>query len=314
MVFDGTTLPDAPPGGSWLRRLPGWALPFAQMARLDRPIGWWLLLLPCWWSTAIVAIALRQPPNVLHLLLFFIGAVAMRGAGSTWNDLVDRDLDRQVERTKARPLASGRVRPWQAVVFIALQCLVGLAVLVCFNRFSIGLGFAAMIPVIVYPLMKRVTNHPQIVLGLAFSWGALMGWAASLGALDIAPLMLYLAAIAWTIGYDTIYALQDIEDDAIVGIGSTARAYEAHVRLFVAGCYGVSVLLIAGLLPIIDAAPLSWAGLAGFAAMLGWQVIRIDRDDPARALRLFRSNRDAGLVLFAGLTLDALWLWAFHVG
>ena len=312
--MDAEALPDAPPQNLATRHLPGWAMPYAQMARLDRPIGWWLLLLPCWWSAAIAGVALRQPPNLLHMLLFFAGAIAMRGAGSTWNDILDRDLDRMVERTRQRPLASGRVAVWQAGLFLVLQCLVGLAVLLSFNRFSIGLGFLAMLPVIVYPLMKRVTNHPQIVLGLAFSWGALMGWAAVFAALDIAPLLLYAAAIAWTVGYDTIYALQDIEDDSIVGIGSTAIAYGSHVRRFVAACYGGAVLLMAMMLPIIDAGLPSWVGLGGFALLLAWQVLRMRPDDPGRALSLFRSNRNAGLVLLAGLFADAVVLWLIRAG
>ena len=312
--FKGNALPDAPARNLATRYLPGWAMPYAQMARLDRPIGWWLLLLPCWWSSAIAGIALRQPPNILHMLLFWIGAIAMRGAGSTWNDILDRDLDRQVERTRERPLASGRIALWQAAVFLALQCLVGLAVLLCFNRFAIGLGFTAMIPVLIYPLMKRVTNHPQIVLGLAFAWGALMGWAAVLAALDIAPLLLYAAAIAWTVGYDTIYAQQDIEDDSIIGIGSTAIAYGGHVGRFVAACYLATIALMTLMLPILDAGIPSWCGLAGFALLLGWQVVRMRLDDPKRALSLFRSNRNAGLVLLVGLSADAVGLWLTRSG
>lgn len=288
-----------------VERLPASLRPYARLARLDRPIGWWLLLLPCWWSEALAARMAGDAPSLLTLALFFIGAVAMRGAGSTWNDITDRDLDAQVARTRARPIPSGQVSVRQALMFLALQLGIGLAVLLSFNRFTILLGVISVAPVIVYPFMKRFTNHPQLVLGLAFAWGALMGFGAHGGALPLAGVMLYLGAIAWVVGYDTIYALQDIEDDEIVGIGSTARAYGEKVRLFIGAMYGACVLFIALALRLAGAGTLGWSALALFAAHLVWQLARIDRHDTSVALTLFRSNRDAGLVLFAGLALDS---------
>ena len=235
-------LPDAIGDSLALRLAPRSWRPFLQLARIDRPIGWWLLLLPCWQSSALACVNVGAPPHGRDLVLFLIGAVAMRGAGSTYNDIVDRKIDAQVERTRGRPLASGRVGVTAACVFLLAQCLVGLAVLLSFNRFSILLGFSSLALVAAYPFMKRVTSWPQAVLGAAFAWGALMGWAAAFGSLAPAPVLLYAGAIFWTIGYDTIYALQDVEDDAIVGIGSTARLFGARVRAGVAGFYAASVV------------------------------------------------------------------------
>ncbi len=245
-------------------------------------------------------------PNLLTLVLFLIGAIAMRGAGSTWNDITDRDLDAKVARTRARPIPSGQVSTKQALLFLVLQSLVGLAVLLSFNGFAILAGFASLAPVVIYPFMKRFTNHPQIVLGLAFAWGALMGFATELGHWPLAAYALYAGAILWVIGYDTIYALQDIEDDAIVGIGSTARAYGENVRAFIAAMYGATLLLLGLSLKLAGAGVLGWLGLLAFAGHLGWQVVVLRREDAQQALKLFRSNRDAGLLLFAGLALDAV--------
>jgi len=298
---------DAIAGSPIMRNAPEALRPFLELARIDRPIGWWLLLLPCWWSVALAADAAGLTyPQPRHLVLFFIGAVAMRGAGSTWNDIVDRKLDASVARTRGRPLPSGRLSLVGAVFFGVALVLVGLAVLLSFNRFTVLLGFCSLAPVVVYPFMKRVTFHPQIVLGLAFAWGALMGWAALFGSLSVAPVLLYLAAIAWTVGYDTIYALQDIEDDVIVGIGSTARAYEGHVGLFIALCYAAAVALLVAALVTAGASPAAYLGAALFAGHLAWQVARLEPGDPQRALTLFRSNRDAGLLLFAGLVAGSL--------
>lgn len=289
-----------------VERLPAHLRPYARLARLDRPIGWWLLLLPCWWSEALAARMVGQWPSVLTLALFFVGAVVMRGAGSTWNDITDRDLDAQVARTRARPIPSGQVSVKAALVFLVLQALVGLGVLLSFNRYTIVLGLFSLLPVLVYPFMKRFTNHPQMVLGLAFAYGALIGFAAHLGKVPVAGLLLYAGTFCWVVGYDTIYALQDIEDDVLVGIGSTARAYGEHVRLFVGILYAVCATFVAAALKLTGVGLFGWLGLAAFAAHLGWQVARIKRDDGARALVLFRSNRDAGLLLFAGLALEAL--------
>lgn len=300
----GPDLPDAT-----LRRWPAAIRPYAQLARLDRPIGWQLLLLPCWWGTALVANAVHQSPNLLHLALFTLGAIAMRGAGSTGNDIVDRDLDRSVARTRGRPLASGRVGTRQAAAFLVAQALVGLAVLLCFNGFTIGLGIAALVPVAVYPFMKRITNWPQAVLGLAFAWGALVGWSGTAGGLAWPALALYAGAILWTMGYDTIYALQDVDDDRVVGIGSTAIQFGRHVRVGVAMLYALALAAIAAALGGAGAGPWAWAGLLGFALHLGWQVARMRPAEGGQAGPLFRTNWTAGLLLFAGLALQA-WIAA----
>ncbi len=300
------SLPDAVPR-HWTDRAPLGLRPYLRLARIERPIGWWLLLLPCWWSAALAAIATGRPyPDPVHCLLFWIGAVAMRGAGSTYNDIVDRDLDARVERTRDRPLPSGQVSVAQALAFLAALALVGLAVLLQFSRFAVATGIASLGVVALYPFMKRVIWLPQIVLGLAFAWGGLMGWAAAFGSLAWPAVLIYLAAVAWTIGYDTIYALQDIEDDEVAGIKSSARLFGARVRPAVAVCYGTAVTLLVASLALVRAGPVAYAAAAAFAAHLAWQVRTIDPRDGVLALRLFRSNRDAGLILFAGLALEAL--------
>lgn len=301
-------LPDAPRSGHWVdRSAPAGLRPFLKLARIDRPIGWWLLLLPCWWSAGLAAIkAGAHWPNPWHLLLFWIGAVVMRGAGSTFNDIVDRDLDAKVTRTRGRPLPSGAVTPRQAAAFMLLQALVGFLVLVQFDRFTIWLGIASLAIVAIYPFMKRVMNMPQLVLGFAFAWGALVGWSAVFGRLDAPALLAYAAAIAWTIAYDTIYALQDIEDDEIVGIRSSARLFGGHTRLAVTLLYGCAVLCIASAAVLSGAGVVGLFAVAAFAAHLAWQVMRIPRATPAVALMLFRSNRDAGLILAAGFAADAM--------
>jgi 4-hydroxybenzoate polyprenyltransferase len=293
--------------GNWVdRAAPAWSRPYLRLARLDRPIGSWLLLIPCWWSAGLAAIAARDPlPSPWHLLLFFVGAFAMRGAGCTWNDIVDRDLDGRVERTRSRPIPSGQVSVAQAAVFLVAQALAGLVVLLQFNRFAIAAGVASLGIVVVYPFMKRITYWPQIVLGLAFSWGALMGWAAAFDRLDAPAFVLYAGAIAWVIGYDTIYAHQDREDDALIGIKSTALLFGPRTRPMLAIFYGLAVALI-GLSGLLAGAGAAFAlGLAAFAGHLGWQIARLDIDDPDRCLRLFKANRDAGLILFAGMLVDA---------
>ena len=299
------SLPDAV-RGHWADRLaPAGLRPYLRLARIERPIGWWLLLLPCWWSAALAAIHAGQPwPDPLHCLLFLIGAVAMRGAGCTYNDIVDRDLDTRVERTRQRPIPSGQVTVKAALAFLALQGLVGLLVLLQFNGFAVATGFASLGVVALYPFMKRFFWMPQIVLGLAFAWGALMGWAAAFGSLNGTAVLLYLGSISWVVGYDTIYALQDIEDDEIAGIKSSARFFGERVKLGVGMCYGLTLAFMGAAFVLAGAGPASFAGLGLFALHLGWQVARIDRYDGAGALRLFRSNRDAGLILFAAMTLD----------
>jgi len=300
-------LPDAV-RGHWANRLaPAGLRPYLRLARIERPIGWWLLLLPCWWSAALAAIAGGLSwPDPLNCVLFLVGAVAMRGAGCTYNDIVDRDLDMKVERTRQRPLPSGEVSVAGAVIFLVLLAVVGLAVLLQFNFFAIVTGFASLGIVALYPFMKRFFWMPQIVLGLAFAWGALMGWAAAFGSLAAPAFLLYAGSIAWVVGYDTIYALQDIEDDEVVGIKSSARFFGEQVRLGVGICYALTILFLTAAFYLAGAGWPGFVGLGLFALHLGWQVARIDRHDGAGALRLFRSNRDAGLLLFAALTLDSL--------
>jgi 4-hydroxybenzoate polyprenyltransferase len=286
--------------------------PYLRLARADRPIGAWLLLLPCWWSAGLAAIAAGQPfPDPWHVALFFVGAFVMRGAGCTWNDILDRDLDARVARTRSRPIPSGQVSVKAAAAFLAAQALVGLAVLLQFNRFTVLLGIASLGVVAVYPLMKRVIWWPQIVLGLAFSWGALMGYAALFGRLDTAAALLYAGSIAWVIGYDTIYAHQDREDDALIGVKSTALLFGARTRRVLLGFYALAVLLIGLAGAAVGAGPIFMLGCILFGAHLGWQIDRLDIDDPDQCLRLFKSNRDAGLILFAATIGDALYGWYF---
>jgi 4-hydroxybenzoate polyprenyltransferase len=266
-----------------------------------------LLLLPCWWSAALAAIAAdRTIPDPGHCLLFLIGAVAMRGAGSTYNDIADRDLDAQVERTRMRPLPSGQLRTRQAALFLLGQSLVGLAVLLQFNGAAIVVGLCSLAPVAIYPFMKRIMSLPQLVLGLAFAWGALMGWVAVFARLDPPALLLYAGAIAWVVGYDTIYAVQDIEDDEIAGIRSSARLFGRRLKGAVGLCYGLASVLILLAAWQAGAGIVGLLGVAAFAAHLGRQVYALRERDGSGALRLFRSNRNAGLILFVGLAADAL--------
>ena len=282
-------------------------VPYLRLSRLDRPIGSWLLLMPCWWSAALAAGVIGNIGQLpLVIALFLVGAFVMRGAGCTWNDITDRDLDALVERTRSRPIPAGQVSVAQAVVFLVLQALVGLAVLLQFNRFAVMTGIASLIIVAVYPFMKRITWWPQIVLGLAFSWGALMGFAVMRGRIDAAALWLYAGSIAWVVGYDTIYAHQDTEDDALIGIKSTALLFGARTHQALMAFYGLAVVLIGVALAVAGAGVLAWIGLAAFAAHLVWQIRRLEISDPALCLRLFKSNRDAGLLLFAGLLVDAV--------
>ncbi len=293
--------------GNWVDTLaPIWLRPYLRLARLDRPIGAWLLLLPCWWSSGLAAVAAHaRAPSLAHLALFFVGAFAMRGAGCTWNDIVDRDLDASVERTRSRPIPSGQVSVIQAAMFLVLQSLIGFAVLIAFNGFTIALGIASLAIVAVYPFMKRITYWPQIGLGLAFSWGALMGWAGAFGRLAVAPLLLYAGSIAWVIGYDTIYAHQDREDDALIGIKSTALLFGERTKPMLAFFYGLAVILLAAAGFSAGAGVVFALGLCAFAAHLAWQIFRLDIADPDNCLAVFKSDRDAGLILFAGLLLDA---------
>src|ERR1700687_32203 len=293
--------------GNWGdTRAPPWARPYLRLSRLDRPIGSWLLLMPCWWSAALAAGVIHDCSQLpVIIALFFIGAFAMRGAGCTWNDITDRDLDALVERTRSRPIPAGQVSVPQAFAFLVVQALVGLAVLLQFNRFAVMTGIASLIIVAVYPFMKRITWWPQIVLGLAFSWGALMGFVVTQERIDATALALYAGSIAWVIGSDPIYAHQDAEDDALIGIKSTALLFGARTRPALMVFYAMAVVLIGGALWLGAARWPAGIGLAAFAAHLVWQTARLDISDPALCLRIFRTNRDAGLLLFAGLLADA---------
>jgi 4-hydroxybenzoate polyprenyltransferase len=298
--------------GNWVDRLaPPAARPFLRLSRADRPIGTWLLLIPCWWGLLLAAAAgpvgLR-PFDLWIALGCAAGAALMRGAGCTWNDLTDRDIDARVARTRSRPLPSGQVTPRGAAAWMVAQALAAFLILITFPPDAIALGIASLALVAVYPFAKRFTWWPQVFLGLAFNWGVLLAWAAHGGGLAAAPLLLYAAGIAWTLFYDTIYAHQDREDDALIGVKSTARLFGPRTRPWLAG-----FLLAAAALAALAVAPLAGAaraaalaGILGFAAHLAWQLRRLDIDDPARCLALFRSNRDAGLILAAGLLLAAI--------
>ena len=294
--------------GNWVdTRAPAWSRPYLRLARYDRPIGSWLLLMPCLWSAALAAdIAGNVSRLPLILVLFLVGAFVMRGAGCTWNDITDRNLDALVERTRSRPIPAGQVSVKQAAVFLVVQALLGLVVLLQYNRFAVATGIASLVIVAVYPFMKRITWWPQIVLGLAFSWGALMGFAVTVGRIDATALLLYAGSISWVIGYDTIYAHQDAEDDALIGIKSTALLFGARTQAALAAFYGLAVVLIAGAFALAGAGIFAWIGLAAFAAHLIRQIARLDISDPALCLRVFKSNRDAGLILFTGLLIDAV--------
>ena len=278
------------------RWLPAAARPYARLMRLDRPIGTWLLLLPCWWGVTLA----RPPgtrPDWMLMLLFAIGAVVMRGAGCTYNDIVDREFDAKVARTALRPIPSGQVSVRQAIIFLVAQLLVGFVILLAFNRFTILLGVLSLTLVFTYPLMKRITYWPQAVLGLTFNWGALMGWAAVTGSLDWPAIALYAGGIAWTLHYDTIYAHQDKEDDALIGVKSTALKLGANTRPWLAGFSAVAVLLMALALALATGHPIMGVMMLFAAAHLTWQVRHVNLDSPHDCLAKFRSNRETGLLI-----------------
>jgi 4-hydroxybenzoate polyprenyltransferase len=291
--------------GNWVDSLaPSYARPYLRLARLDRPIGSWLLLMPCWWSVGLAGMHNDRFPSLWHIVLFFIGAFAMRGAGCTWNDLVDRDLDGRVERTRSRPIPSGQVTVAQATMFMVAQALIGFLVLIQFNRFTVATGIASLLVVVIYPFMKRITYWPQIFLGLAFSWGALMGWPAAFGRLDWPAIVLYAGSILWVIGYDTIYAHQDRDDDLLIGIKSTALLFGERTPTMLATFYAGAIVFIAAAGFMAGGGIIFTIGIVAFSAHLAWQVSRLDIDDPAHCLVLFKSNRDAGLILFGAMLLE----------
>ena len=291
---DATDIPHA----GWVASLPRALRPYARLARLDRPIGTWLLLFPGWWGIALASAGLPDPGL---LILFAVGAVVMRGAGCTLNDIADRHYDAQVARTRLRPLPSGAVSVRQAILFLMLQLAVGAGVLLSLNRTSVVLGFAVLGLVGTYPFMKRVTYWPQVFLGLNFNWGALLGWTAVTGALGVAPVLLYLGGVFWTVGYDTIYAHQDKEDDVRIGVKSSAIALGTHTRPWLFRFYIAALLLWAGVGVAARLGVLFWIGLAGSAVQLAWQATRVAIDDPADCLGKFRSNRAVGWLMLAAI-------------
>ena len=286
---------DIPPHGWVARFAPSAWRPYLLLARVDRPIGTWLLLWPCWWSLALAG---TPWPDPVLLVLFAVGALLLRGAGCCWNDIVDRDLDGRVERTSTRPIPSGQLTLAQASVFMVALGLLGLAVLLSFNRFAVLVGLASLAPVVIYPFMKRITWWPQAFLGLAFNWGALLGWAAARGELGWPPVVLYLAGIAWTLGYDTIYAHQDREDDALVGVRSSARRLGAKTTPALWAFYGLALVGFGAAGELAELGPAFYLGLGLGGLLLAWQVLRLERDNPADCLEKFKANSSFGWILF----------------
>jgi len=288
---------------SWMdRHLPAWLRPYGVLARWDRPIGAWLLFWPCLWGLALAP----GFPSLWLTLLFLIGAFAMRGAGCTINDMTDRDLDAKVERTQNRPLASGALTLSRALLFLGAQLLVGLAVLLQLNMNAAIIALAALPLVVAYPWMKRITWWPQLFLGITFKWGALVGWTAATGALGWPAVVLYLAGIFWTLGYDTIYAHQDKADDALIGVKSTARRLGEATPRWLWGFYSVSLLLLALAGGMVGMGWLFYIGLVPVVAHFTWQVRTLDIDDPDNCLTRFRSNREAGLLVMIALLLGKI--------
>ena len=294
-------VPDSERRG-FIGALPPKLRPYASLMRLDRPIGTWLLFWPCAWSVALASVDGRWD----LFAWLFLGAFAMRSAGCVYNDIVDRDLDRQVERTRLRPLASGRVSTRSAWVLIALLCAVGLAVLAQLNVTAAIVSLVSIAPVAAYPFMKRITWWPQAWLGLVFSWGALVGWPAVQGSLDLPALLLWLGSIAWVVGYDTLYAIQDIEDDALVGVKSSARRLGDQAPQGVAIFYAIAVALWAATIWAVRPDWLAIAALLPATLHLANQVLRADPKDGEGALHLFRSNRTTGLLIFLGMLVVGL--------
>jgi 4-hydroxybenzoate polyprenyltransferase len=286
----------------WATRLPPALLAYAQLMRLERPIGWWLLLLPCWWGMGLAQLSLAGGmPNLWHGLLFMIGAIVMRGAGCVVNDLADQEFDGKVDRTKNRPLPSGRVSRKQAYLFLAGLLLVGLLVLVQFNRLTIITSIASLGIVAVYPFMKRITYVPQLVLGMAFNWGAIVGFTAEANSFSQATLVLYLAGISWTMAYDTIYAHQDKEDDILIGLKSTALLFGKSTRPWLIFFFALSLALLTYALWLAKAPPIAHIGIIAAAVHAIWQMKNFDDTNSALCLRLFRANRNFGLFILVGM-------------
>jgi 4-hydroxybenzoate polyprenyltransferase len=293
------TLQGDMPVGTWIDRwMPPAARPYCRLMRLDRPIGTWLLLFPCWWSTAMASDGL---PSLWLFLLFAVGALVMRGAGCTVNDWADREFDGRVARTASRPIPSGAVSPSQALAFLGLQLTVGLLILLQLNSFAVAVGVASLLLVFPYPFMKRITYWPQAWLGLTFNWGALVGWAAVRGELDLPALLLYAAGPFWTLGYDTIYAHQDKEDDILIGVKSTALALGDATPKWLWLFYGLTLALVGGAGWTAGLGWAFWPGLAVAGGQLLWQIRSVDIHDSANCLGTFRSNRYFGWLLLAAI-------------
>ena len=302
--------------GNWVDRFaPGWSRPYLRLSRADRPIGTWLLLLPCWWGLLLAAASTGRFGwgDAWIMLGCAIGAFLMRGSGCTWNDITDRDFDGQVERTRSRPIPSGQVTAKHAAIWMVIQAVIAFAILLTFNGAAILLGILSLLPVAIYPFAKRFTWWPQVFLGLAFNWGALVGWTAHTGNLGWPAVTLYVAGIAWTLFYDTIYAHQDTEDDALIGIKSTARLFGENSRKWLLGFQVLTVILLSlsviqALIPNENALVLavSLGGVWFFGWHLMWQLRQLKTDDPQSCERLFRSNRDAGLIIVLFLAIAIL--------
>ena len=291
--------------GNWVERLPRVLIPYAQLMRLDRP-GWELLLLPCWWGLALGQIASGGGlPDLWKAFLFLIGAKIMRGAGCTLNDIVDRDIDSKVERTRMRPLPAGLISLRSAFLFLAAQLLLGLVILLQFNGLTIVTAIGSLAIVAIYPFMKRITYWPQVVLGLAFNWGALLGWTSVHNSISLAPILLYLGGISWTLAYDTIYAHQDKDDDALIGVKSTALRFGDATIYWLAFFFTLALSLIDASLWLVSAPLPAHVGVAGAAMHAAWQVSRFDGDDSHMCLKLFRANRMFGVLILLGLLIGS---------
>ncbi len=304
--IDDTAASDIPKGGWVDRLLPAAARPYARLARLDRPIGTWLLLFPCWWSIAFASPEPLSRGSLILFATFGIGALTMRGAGCTFNDICDRDFDAQVARTRDRPLPSGQVTVRGAAVFLVVLLTAGLAILLTLEPFAIAVGAASLVLVFTYPLSKRVTYWPQFILGLAFNWGALLGWAAVREEISLAPVLLYAGGIFWTLGYDTIYAHQDRRDDPAAGVKSTARRLGLGSKPWLYAFYLIAALLFAATGHVVGLGWVFFAGLALATLQFVWQVADVDLDSPRDCLAKFRSNRLAAWLILGSIVIAQL--------
>ncbi len=304
--IEDTAASDIPKGGWVDRLLPAAARPYARLARLDRPIGTWLLLFPCWWSIAFASPRPLSSESLILFATFGVGALTMRGAGCTFNDICDRDFDAQVARTRDRPLPSGQVTVRGAAVFLVVLLALGLAILLTLNPFAIAVGVASLVLVFTYPLSKRVTYWPQFVLGLAFNWGALLGWAAVREEISLAPVLLYVGGIFWTLGYDTIYAHQDRGDDPAAGVKSTARRLGLGSKPWLYAFYLIAAALFAATGHVVGLGWIFYAGLALATLQFVWQVADVDLDAPKDCLAKFRSNRLAAWLILVSIVIAQL--------